>query len=146
METRYGTGGHDDVQFIVNPRLHHVGAKDQCYEIAGSNEKKTSGRNGKVFPCEERDEPDSGKQGEKPSWVFHGPSVRFARVDQPEKINHGVRSFEEFSGVVFKKVAKDETGGNPESSLGRYVQDDGSVFPEKVLCIFRKTSGEKKAG
>ena len=99
-----------------------------------------------MFPCEERDEPDSGKQGEKPSWVFHGPSVRFARVDQPEKINHGVRSFEEFSRVVPEKVAEGEAGGEPESSLTRYVQDDGSVLLEKPMCIFRKTDGEKKAG
>ena len=145
MNAYHGTGGHDDVQFVVHPCLHHVGAKDQCYEIAGSNEKKTSGRNGKVFPCEEGDEPDSGKQGEKPTRVFHGP-VRVARDYSLEKINHEVRSFEEFSRVVPKKVAEGEAGGEPESSLSRYVQDDGSVLLEKVLCIFRKTSGEKKAG
>ena len=99
-----------------------------------------------MLPCEEGNEPDSGKQCEKPSRVNHGPSVRFARVDQPDKINHGVRSFEEFSGVVSKKVAEGEAGGEPESSLTRYVQDYGSVFLEKRVCTFRKTDGEKKAG
>ena len=117
VESSYGGGGEDNIEFVVNSGLHHVRTEEQGYDIDETDEKETTGYGVELIKGEQWNNPNAGEEGEEPAWVLHGP-VWFGGDEVREELIHGVRSFKELAGVVAESVAEDDTRSEPKGGLG----------------------------
>ena len=145
METTNRCGEKDNVKLIVYSGFHHVGTQGEANEVDETDEKKAMDHGVESFEGKQRNNPNTSKEGEEPSRIFHGP-VGSGGEDVREEVKHRVWGFKKFARIVAKNMAEDEAGCEPKGGLGEDVGEQVAVFPQEVGGGAGEAGGEDKAG